>query len=392
VLHAFNSHRGRGGSDATWAETIRLSVEAGVEVSTFSRDSRSLAGVGGKVKAFASGVYAADAVREFTRALAEFRPDVVHTHELYPMISPWILPRCRAAGVAVVHSCYDYRLTCPTAVHYRDGEICDRCLGGREYWAVLSNCRENLAESLAYGLRSWVARKAGLFMANVDQFVVYADYSRAWLERELAVPPERITVNPCSVPAPATAADPGAGDYIAFAGRFAPEKGVELLVEAARRTGLPVKLAGNAASHPAVRPGDPVECVLTPAREDLMNFYRGARMLVAPSRWREVFGLVAAEAMTHGVPVIAANVGGLGGVVVDEETGLLFEPDDLDQLVRHMLRLWGDPELCRRMGAAGRARALSEFAPEKHARRTLEAYDAALRRRGHQLRPSITSP
>jgi glycosyltransferase involved in cell wall biosynthesis len=380
VLHAYNGHRGRGGSDAAWAETIRLVREAGHEVAVFARDSRDLSGLGGRIKAFTSGIYAPDAVRDFARTLEDFRPDVVHTHELYPLISPWILPRCRAAGVPVAHSCYDYRLTCPTATHYRRGEVCDRCLGGREYEAVLSNCRENLPESLAYALRSWVARKADLFRANVDHFVVLSDYGRDWLQREVRIPADRITVNACPAVAPPSGADPAAGGYIAYAGRFVPEKGVELLVEAARRTGLPVRLAGNAASHPAIRRGDPVECVLTPAREDLIAFYRGARMLVVPSRWREPYGLVAVEAMTHGLPVIAAAVGGLQELVVPEETGLLFEAGDVGRLAAQMQRLWDDPELCRRMGAAGRARAAAQFSEEAHTRRTLEAYEAAMRR------------
>jgi len=101
---------------------------------------------------------------------------------------------------------------------------------------------------------------------------------------------------------------------------------VELLIEAARRTGLPLRLAGNETTHPAIRPGDPVECVLTPTRDDLMAFYRGARMLAAPSLWREAFGIVAAEAMSHGVPVIASRIGGLSDVVRDGRPACCSNP------------------------------------------------------------------
>jgi glycosyltransferase involved in cell wall biosynthesis len=378
VLHVYNSHRNGGGSDRAWAETIRVSIEAGIEVGVFARDSRSLGdGPGGKVRAFASGIYAPDAVASFSRLLSEFQPDIVHTHELYPLISPWILRRCREAGVLVVHSCYDYRLTCPVATHYIRGELCDRCRGGKEYWATLKNCRGSLPESLAFSLRSAVARKAGLFERNVDHYIVASDHARCWLVSELGIDAERVSANPPAVDAPATATDPRRGGYIAYAGRFVEEKGVELLIEAARRADLPVRLAGNETSHPAIRPGDPVDCVLTPTRDDLNAFYRNARMLVVPSRWREVFGLVAAEAMGHGVPVVAARTGGLPEVVVDQETGLLFEPNDVDGLVDRVRRLWADDDLCLRLGAAGRARVQTEYSPAAHARRLLEIYARA---------------
>lgn len=379
VLHVYNSHRNGGGSDNAWAETIRLSQAAGVETAIFSRDSAVLGqGLAGKVRAFTSGVYAAEAVNAFSEALVAFKPDIVHTHELFPFVSPWVLRRARQARVGVVHSCYDYRLTCPTAVHYQHGRACDACAGGHEHHAILNNCRDNLAESAAFALRSLVARKARLFEDNVDHFTVLSDDGADWLRQGLGVDAERITVVPCAVPTPAEAADPARGDYIAFAGRFVPEKGVEVLLEAARRAGLPVRLAGHAAAHPAIRPDDLVQCVLTPARDDLVDFYRGARMLVVPSLWREPFGIVAAEGMAHGLPLVASRVGGLAGMVVEGDTGFLVEPGDVGQLQDRLTRLWADADLRRTMGAAARARARTEFAPDTHMRRVGSAYEKVL--------------
>src|SRR6185369_7581040 len=104
VLHALNYHRFTWGSDRAWDKTIRLSEERGIEVAAFVRDSRTLPpGWAGKAQAFFSGIYSRSGVGDFRKALAEFRPDVVQTHELYPLITPWILPECTAAGVPVVH-------------------------------------------------------------------------------------------------------------------------------------------------------------------------------------------------------------------------------------------------------------------------------------------------
>ena len=382
VLHILNNHRHGGGSDNSWAETIRLSRASGIDIEIFSRTSKDLSSsLRDKARAALSGVYAPNTIREAADTVTRFRPDLVHTHELYPLISPWVIRRVARMGVPVVHTVDDYRLTCPVATHFQHGTICHRCAGGREYWAVLNNCRDNRAESVAYAVRNAVARRFDLYRGYVSEFITQTEFGRQWLVRDVNVDPGRITVNACAVEVSPTPADPGQGNYIGYAGRFVAEKGVEMLVEAARRTGLPLRLAGNAATHPAIRPGDPVECVLTPTRESLMQFYRGARFLVAPSLWYETFGLVAAEAMAQGVPVLVSRIGALQNVLVDNVTGLLFEPGSVDDLSAQMSRLWNAPDLCRQLGLAARAHVRNEFSGEAHMRCLTAAYERALSRK-----------
>ncbi len=379
VLHAVNYHRFTWGTDRAWDKTIQMSRDDGIDVAVFARDSRALPpGLRGKIRASVSGVYAPEAVRAFRSALETIRPDVVHTHELYPLISPWVIKTCAARGVPVVQICYDYRLTCPIATHFVHGQICRKCVGGHEYQAVLNNCRDNLAESAAYGLRNAVARRFGLYTDYVSQFIVLSDYGRNWLMREVGIKPERITVQPCVVPMPPPNPEPGRADYIAFAGRFVIEKGSHLLIEAARRTGLPVRLAGNAPSHPDIRPGDNIVCVPTNSPADLAEFYRHARFLVVPSLYEETFSVVSAEAMSHGVPVLAARIGAIPDTVLDGVTGAFFTPGDVDDLAREMRRLWDDPALCRRLGEAGRHRVATEFDEASHLRQLRLAYDRAI--------------
>jgi glycosyltransferase involved in cell wall biosynthesis len=379
VLHAVNYHRLTWGTDRAWDKTIQLSRDDGIDALVFARDSRALpAGLRGKARAFVGGIYAREAVREFRTTLETVRPDVVHTHELYPLISPWIIKTCAAAGVPVVQICYDYRLTCPIATHFVHGQICRRCTGGREWHAVLNNCRENLAESAAYGLRNAVARRFRLFTDHVSQFIVLTEFGRNWLMREVGIEAERITIQPCVIPMPPENPEPPEADYIAYAGRFAFEKGVHLLIEAARRTGLPLRLAGNAESHPDIRPGDDIACVATRSPAELAEFYRNARFLVVPSLWEETFSVVSAEAMSHGVPVLAARIGAIPDTVLDGVTGQFFAPGDVDDLAAGLRRLWDDPALCRRLGEAGRRRVATEFDEAAHLRQLRIAYDRAI--------------
>lgn len=376
VLHAYNLHRGFGGSDAATRATVSVLRAGGMAVEEFVRDSAALpSGLAGRVAAFAGGLYAAGAVREFEAVLARWRPDVVHAHELYPLISPWILPACTRAGVPVVMNCSDFRLSCPIATHHVRGEACHRCLGGREYWCLLRDCRDNLAESAAYAVRNASARAFGLFERHVRRFVAVSEYQRDFLTGKVGIAPARVALNPCAIALPPEpVADPSRGGYAAFAGRFAPEKGVEVMVEACRRAGVPMRFASRASSHPAVRAGDDASFDLASTPEELAAFYRGARLVVVPSLWPETFGLVAAEAMSHGIPVVASRLGALEGTVRDGQSGLLARPGDAGDFAEKIARVWRDPGLARALGRGARERVATQYSHRAHFDRLASLY------------------
>jgi glycosyltransferase involved in cell wall biosynthesis len=379
VLHVFNRHRSGGGSDNAWDATIALSRRRGLDVAIFERDSRTLSpGLPGKLSAFANGLYAPGTLRAFAQALREDTPDIVHTHELYPLITPWVLELCARARVPVVHSCYDYRITCPVATHHDGVSVCTRCHDSGAHQAVLRNCRNNRTESAAFALRHAVVRWRDFYRRHVDQFIVLTDFSRQWLIDNAGITPGRITVNECTVPAAAVPTDPTLGSYIGYAGRFVPEKGIATLIEAARLTGLPVRLAGPTGSDLGLSIPENVTITPMDGTEALTAFYRGAHALVVPSLWFETFALVAAEAMAQGVPVIASRIGALRDTVREGKTGLHFQTGDAADLAAMMRRLWDDPTLCRQLGAAAHADVLSRFNEDVHFARLLDAYDRAL--------------
>jgi glycosyltransferase involved in cell wall biosynthesis len=378
VLHAYNLHRGGGGADNATRATIRVLRQAGVEVETFERDSRSIGdGLGGKVSAFVDGMYARQAVRAFSARLDAFVPDIVHVHELYPLISPWVLPECTRRGIPVVMSVYDFRLTCPTHNHYHGGRVCTSCLGGRELQCVRQNCRGSHAESLAFATRNMVARWFDLFSKHVSVYVTPTPFTANWLTTHAGVPADRTAVVPCVIDIPPDVVDPIEGRYFAFAGRFVEEKGVDVVLEAAHRTGLPLWLAGDAPSYKQHATGGQIRFVQTRSREELATFYRGARCFVMPSIWFETFGIVVAESMSHGVPVLASRIGALAETTRDDVSGLLFAPGDVDDLARKMTRIWNDDALCRRLGAGARRQVVDQCTDARHLELTLAAYHTA---------------
>ena len=219
----------------------------------------------------------------------------------------------------------------------------------------------------------WLARRV-LRRARV---VICASQELAGAARELGA--RTVRVIPSGVDVPDTVGEADDPPHVLYAGRLSEEKGVLELVEAAR--GLPLVIAGDGPLRGRV----PGALGFVP-HDELLGLYKRAAVVACPSR-REGFGVVCAEAMAHGRPVVAAAVGGLRDLVVDGETGLLVPPGDVPALRAALERLLADPQLRRRLGTAARERAREAFSWDRAVSLTLHAYEDALGAARLRLRP-----
>ena len=173
-------------------------------------------------------------------------------------------------------------------------------------------------------------------------------------------------------------------DYVLWLGRFSPDKGAHIAIDAARAAGRRIVLAGKLNEAPerayfeeAVRPrlGPDAEYVGEADATLKRELFAGARCLVFPIQWEEPFGMVMIEAMACGTPVVATRRGSVPEVVAHGETGLLSAPWDIPALAKNIVRLLEDPELARRMGQSGRERVLTHFNPQRMAEEAGRAYE-----------------
>lgn len=379
VVH--NEYGGFSGEEAVVKALVRLLSARGHSVVPFARRSAEIGSMRlGKTRAFFSGVYSWSARRRMRELLRESRPDVVHVHNVYPLISASVLAECRRAGVPVVMTVHNYRLVCPNGLHMVDGQVCERCCGGREYWCILRNCTGEVPKSIGYALRNYVARKWRLFLDNVTLYAALTEFQR---QRLIAAgfPADRIEVMPnMAVPVKANV-DVRLGDYVGYAGRISPEKGLPSLMAAARMSPeIIFKAAGSYERMPDLpqQTAANFEFLGHLNAESLREFYAGSRIVVLPSTWFEGFPGVLTEAMLHSKPIVCSRIGGLPEIVGDGVTGLLFEPGNAEELSEKIRYLWRRPDLCRRMGEAGREKALREYSPERYYERLMFVYRRAI--------------
>jgi glycosyltransferase involved in cell wall biosynthesis len=332
-----------------------------------------------KVKAFTNAVYSRSARKEIQGILKNYRPDIVHIHNLYPLFSPSILITCHQANVPVVMSIHNYSLTCPNWHHLFKGQICELCSGGHEYYCIIKNCRNNLFESIGYALRTVVARKQRFFHNHVNMIIAPTGFIKKKLINA-GFEGERISILPNIVPLPNASEKFSDGEYIAYVGRMSPEKGVDVLLAAAHKTLLPVRLAGDITTLPQLITLAPhnAKFIGLLHGKNLDEFYRKARFLVFPSTCYECGPLVISEAMGYGLPVIGSKIGGIPERIANGVTGLLFEPGNSEDLANKMKFLWDNSQLCKQMGIAARLKAIEENNEDIYCERLMSIYQQAI--------------
>lgn len=389
VLLVHNEYARFSGEEAVVYGLRDLLGARGHEVRCLIRSSRELLGrPWATARAFFSGIYSFESRRRLRGLLGEFRPDVVHVHNLYPLLSPSVLVEFARRRLPVVMTVHNYRLVCPTGLFMKDGRVCERCAGGREWWCFLHDCESSRLKSLGYALRSYWARRRGYYRRHVTMYAALTEFQRLRLVRE-GFPPERIAVVPNAVdPRPAAPAA-ALGGHVGYVGRISAEKGIETLLAAARRCpDVPFRAAGagdDIGRLTRQAPPNLTFCGHLPA-EKLPAFYAASRIIVLPSLCYEGFPTVLAEAMLRGRPVVCSRIGGLGEIVDDGVTGLLFDPGSADDLAEKVRRLWDAPGDGRRMGLAGRRKALREYTPSRQYARLMGVYERAIHLRSRAAR------
>lgn len=386
ILIVHNDYGKPSGEEAVVGKMADIFAGLGHHVARLTMSSAGLRdSLGGKIRAAISGIYSPAGVRALRDAIRREHPDIINVHNVFPLISPAALFEARRAGIPVVMTIHNFRLICPTGLFMRDGRPCELCLERGNEWACLRhNCENAHFKSLAYTLRSVAARRSGAFRKCVTRFACITDFQRRKLIAA-GFPADRISVipNPMDVPANRAAARTAPGDYVAFCGRLSAEKGVDMIIDAARRhPEIPFRLAGEV-RDPELVADLPANVTLAGflRGKDLEYFYRNARFVVMASRCYEGFPMAILEAARYGLPTVGPDHGGFSEIIGGGDgspIGVLCSPNDSDALEQAIADLWRNPERCAALGASAKEALRKHYSTDVVAGRWQQLIDDVL--------------
>jgi glycosyltransferase involved in cell wall biosynthesis len=284
----------------------------------------------------------------------------------------------------VVQTLHNFRLTCANALLFRDGKVCEDCLGRFAPWpAIRRKCyRGSPAASAAVAAMLATHRALGTWQNAVDAYVALTEFGRRKFVAA-GLPADRIIVKSNFVE-PDSGPGTGAGGYGVFVGRLSAEKGVGTLLDGWRHLDgkVPLRIIGDGPMAPQVREesaGDPaIEWLGSLPPEPVYRLIGEAAFAVVPSQCFETFSRVIAEAFAKGTPVIASRMGAMAELIDEGRTGLLFAPGDPGDLARAIRQLLADSSALARMRSSARAEFERRFTAELNHEALMTVYAQAL--------------
>jgi glycosyltransferase involved in cell wall biosynthesis len=394
IILVHNAYQQPGGEDVVFEQECGMLERAGHQVIPYRRSNWDaeayhrirLLGLAKRT------VWSSDTRRDFAKLLAQEKPDLVHVHNTFVMISPSIYSACTQARVPVVQTLHNYRLLCLAANFFRDGKVCEQCLGKSLLPGVEHACyRHSYSASAVVAVMLTSHRLRHTWQREVSCFIALSEFARNKFVAG-GLPAEKIFVKPNFV-----SPDPGprsvAGDYALFVGRLSPRKRIETVVAAWKHLprSIPLHIVGDGSQREQLK--------LQAAREGLTNIHfkgqlsreeslaaiQNARFLVFASEWYENFPVTIAESFACGTPVISSRLGAMQEIVSDGRTGLFFTPADSEDLAAKVEWAWTHPEQLRTMGLQARCEYEAKYTAEKNYPQLMEIYNRALKSRPEAL-------
>jgi glycosyltransferase involved in cell wall biosynthesis len=380
-----NSYQCYGGEDTVFEQEVELLRRQGHEVVVYRRSNSEIHSYPrlGHIVLAKRAIWAGDTRDEVARLIRTEKPDLVHVHNTFLMISPSVYSACFDAGVPVIQTLHNYRLLCPGGNLMRNGHTCDQCVRGTLLHSVVHGCyRDSRPATATLALMLAAHRALQTWTTMVDCYIALSQFAaRKFVEGGL--PAHKITVKPNFVlPDPGMGND--SGDYALFIGRLSSEKGPDILLNAWKhvRACVPLLIIGDGQMRGRLKAEfqyDPrVRFCGQMRRAEVFEALKHARFLVFPSRNYESFPVTIVEAYACGVPVIASAMGAMEEIVADGRTGLLFRPGDSEHLAEKIEWAWNHADDLKQMRHECRREFELQYSAERNYQLLMAIYDRVL--------------
>ena len=319
-----------------------------------------------KLMAFTRPFGSNEVKTKFNRLLEDFKPDVVHLNNIHTQLSPMMAELAHKRGIKVVWTLHDYKLLCPRYDCLRNGtDICELCFNGDKSNCKIYKCMKGSTLASLIGYKEAITWNRERLEACTDVFVCPSHFMAEKMaqggfdKKKLLTLCNFIDVDKCKKD------EYGKEDYYCYVGRLSHEKGVNTLIEAAKK--LPYKLVvvggGPLSDELKAKAQDSkgkIEFVGYKQWNEIKSLVGKARFTVIPSEWYENNPLSVIEAQCLSTPVLGACIGGIPELIEDGVTGMTFESRNVDDLTSKIEAMWQHTFDYKEIALASQARYNSE--------------------------------
>jgi glycosyltransferase involved in cell wall biosynthesis len=351
------------------AEIEQLRAE-GLTVLPFIRESDSIAGLPAVQKALlpASPIYNRWTARDLATLIDHERPDVLHLHNPYPLLSPWVVRVAQRRGVPVVQTVHNYRQVCAPGTYFRDGGLCTECRGRRFGWPAVRHACYRGSRPQSVIMATTLAVHRGTWR-GVDRYVALTSAIAEHL-RDYGVPASRIVVKPNSL------ADPGPvqplGTGFLYAARLVEEKGVKLLLDAWSPSFGTLRVAGDGPLRDLVSARPDIEYLGPLDRAGMRAAFDASAAVIVASLWADVLPTIAIEALAAGRPVLGTSMGGIPWIV--DKAGWTVPPADFAAGLAKAAEDLATPAKAAALSIQARSRYEEAFTPQAGTKTLIALY------------------
>ena len=333
---------------------------------------------------FKAGIYTlrGQAKKELEQLIKDFKPDIIHAHNVYNQISPAIFKDC---SVPVVLTAHDYKAVCPNYSLFVDGEACERCLDGSFSNCIKQRCCHGslLSSSLA-SFSSMRHRSQKTYERDYAHIISPSGFLKSKLVKG-GLPEPSITVVHNFTTLPEKVVEPGTS--ILYIGRLSKEKGIDTLIEAYSKLDESVRPELRIAGE------GPMKEKLTKLCEDLKipvtwlgrispkevrEELNSCGLTVVPSLWYENCSMAIMESLGYGRATVVSSSGGNPELVTPDVEGVVFQAGDSDSLAASLQKIVSQEGLLKEMSLKARARAEKQFSETIHMKNLLDVYESVL--------------
>ena len=314
--------------------------------------------------------------RNYDRTLAiirEFKPDVVHFHNIGPQLSLSPLFAAKKFNLPTIQTLHNVKWVCVDGAFFRHTKFCDKCLKKSPIWGVFHGCARGYVKSLMNYVFTQLFLKINSRYKLIDTFIAVSEYIRdvhvkAGFEGDKIVVKynSRKFFRPDETSIKSALYYRGVR-YVVFAGRISNAKGARILSYLISHSTFAMKIIGDGPELPRLKllvretGRKNVEFLGVLDHNETVNQISESEVVLVPSQCGEAFSLVAAEAMLHGIPIVASNVGGLAEIVSKSGSGFIIEKEDFTGFEVAINRIFRDKKVSTNFSRNGFAFAEKHF-------------------------------